>query len=450
MASFDRLKIAVIGTGISGLSAAWLLSQRHDVVVYEQSRRIGGHSNTAFLTLDGCRIPVDTGFIVFNRKTYPNLTALFEHLDVPTEASEMSLSVSLDGGDLEYSGSGLSGLFAQKRNLLRPRFWSMLRDLMRFYRQANLDVSALADERLSLGSYLDRGAFGAAFREDHLLPMASAIWSASPKDILSYPAATFIRFQSNHGLLQPIRQPKWETVSGGSIEYVRRLTRPFADRIKQDTAAVSIQRRDNQVFVLDSKGETATYDHVVLATHADQALALLCDATAPETKLLSAFRYSSNLAVLHSDVALMPKQRAAWASWNYMGSRAAPQEKACVTYWMNRLQNLKTKTPLLVTLNPPQSPRAGTLHQSEVYEHPIFDAKAIEAQQHLWRLQGERNTWFCGAYFGYGFHEDGLQAGLAVAEQLGGIRRPWSVADESGRIVLSERSSEAKMPELFQ
>jgi len=449
MASLNRLNIAVIGTGISGLSAAWLLSRNHDVTVYEQARRSGGHANTVTLNLNGRKLPVDTGFIVFNRKTYPNLSALFRELDVPTEASEMSFSVSLDDSELEYSGTGLPGLFAQKSNMVRPRFWSMLCDLMRFYRQARSDATELEDERLSLGAYLEQGLFGAAFRDDHLVPMASAIWSASPKDILSYPAATFIRFNANHGLLQPIRQPRWETVSGGSIAYVSRLTRPFADHIKHGTAALGIRRHEHEVFVSDSNGETASYDHVVLATHADEALLTLADPSHLEIELLSAFRYSSNLAVLHSDIDFMPKRRAAWASWNYMGSRTALHRKACVTYWMNRLQNLETKTPLFVTLNPSQAPRQELLHHTEVYEHPIFDAAAIAAQRHLWTLQGKRNTWFCGAYFGYGFHEDGLQAGLAVAEQLGGLKRPWNVENESGRIFVTSDAVAAKMPEVF-
>jgi predicted NAD/FAD-binding protein len=436
-----RLKIAVIGTGISGLSAAWLLSQRHDITVYEQAGRIGGHSNTILASIDGRSIPVDTGFIVFNQKTYPNLTALFEWLAVPTQLSNMSLSVSLDNGELEYSGTGLSGLFAQRRNLIRPRFWSMLTDLFRFYRQATADAHGMSDERISLGDYLDKGGFGAAFRDDHLLPMASAIWSASPTEILSYPAAAFIRFQANHGLLQATQQPVWETVVGGSKTYVERLSRPFADRIERDTAVVSVRRFENQVFVTDTNHRTIAYDHAVMAAHADQSLAMLADASARETQLLGAFRYNSNLAVLHSDPGLMPRRRAVWSSWNYIGSRAAAHRKPCVTYWMNRLQNIESKTPLFVSLNPPRPPQPGMLHRSEIYDHPMFDADAMNAQHDLWSMQGERNTWFCGAYFGSGFHEDGLQAGLAVAEQLGSVRRPWTVPNESGRIYLSNQAA---------
>ncbi len=434
-----RLNIAVIGTGISGLAAAWLLGKRHDVTIYECADRVGGHSNTVTATVGGRTIPVDTGFIVFNPSTYPNLTALFAHLQVPTERSNMSFAVSLDGGDLEYSGTGFSGLLAQPANLVRPRFWSMLTDLQRFYRQAGADVDTINDEQISLAEYLNANGYGAPFRDDHLLPMASAIWSAQPSHVLSYPAAAFIRFYHNHGLLQLSDRPAWRTVVGGSINYVMRLVRPLVGRLKLDAGVIGVRRVPDGVIVHDSRGEAIHYDHVVFATHANQALTALSDPSLSERELLGAFCYSRNLAILHSDETFMPRRRAAWSSWNYIGTRASFGEGACVTYWMNRLQNISQATPLFVTLNPPRPPRAGTLHHSEIYEHPIFDSKAIAAQRHLWSLQGERRTWFCGAYFGAGFHEDGLQAGLAVAEQLGGDRRPWTVPDESGRIFVSPR-----------
>jgi predicted NAD/FAD-binding protein len=436
--------IAIVGTGISGMSAAWLLSQRHKVTVYECDRRIGGHSNT--VTVGGAKgeIAVDTGFIVYNELTYPNLTALLEHLGVPTQLSDMSFAVSMANGDLEYSGNNLAGLFAEKRNLFRPRFWSMLRDLQRFYREAPRDLAQLQEFHTTLGDYLDAGAYGAAFRDDHLLPMASAIWSAPKKQILDYPAASFIRFHDNHGLLRLRNRPPWRTVTGGSRAYVERLTQSYKDRIRLAAGVTAVHRSEDGVKIRDRSGAVETFDDVVIACHADQALAMLDVPTTDERRLLGAFRYSDNLAVLHSDPALMPKRRAVWSSWNHIGTERADNDCPTVTYWMNSLQNIPGETPFFVTLNPQRAPRHE--HYRETYAHPLFDAAAIAAQARLWSLQGRRNTWFCGAYFGAGFHEDGLQAGLAVAEALGGARRPWTVANESGRITLGPLPVPAREP----
>jgi predicted NAD/FAD-binding protein len=419
--------IAVVGSGISGLSAAWLLSQRHRVTLLEADTRIGGHSHT----VDAGNVPVDTGFIVYNEKTYPNLTALFAHLQVPTRATEMTFAVSLDRGRLEYSGTGFGGIFAQKRNLASPRFWSMLRDLVRFYRAAPGELPRLGSE--SLGTYLNRGHYGAAFRDDHLYPMAAAIWSTPVCDIPDYPAAAFIRFCENHGLLNLGERPLWRTVEGGSRAYVDRITRPFASRIRTGDPVRAIRRHDDGVEIVRDSG-TEWFDQVVIATHADQALRLLADADADERATLGAFGYRPNDAVLHSDASLMPRRRAVWSSWNYAAEGAAATQQLSVTYWMNRLQHLDTAHPLFVTLNPIREPDPALVIRRDRYEHPVFDAAAIAAQARLWSLQGRHNAWYCGAYFGAGFHEDGLQAGLAVAEQLGGVRRPWHVADESGRI----------------
>ncbi len=432
----ERLKIAVIGTGISGMAAAWLLAKRHDVTVYERADRIGGHSNTVDAHTPQGVVPVDTGFIVYNEQTYPNLTAMFAHLDVPTIASEMSFAVSLDDGALEYAGGDrIAPLFAQKRNLLRPRFWSMLRDLYRFYRDASGDIARLGPQA-TLGDYLKVGGYGVAFRDDHLLPMAAAIWSAPAKAMLDYPAAAFIRFNDNHGLLKLTNRPVWRTVRGGSRAYVNKLTASYAGHIRLNENIVSIRRNPDGVEIDTATGDTQRYDHVVMATHADQALSLLDNASRDERAVLTKFRYSRNLAVLHCDEGLMPRRRAVWSSWNYIGARDGADAGVTVSYWMNRLQNLSTEKPLIVTLNPQRPPHAGTIYHSEVYEHPMLDTAALAAQGRLWSLQGVNRTWFCGAYFGAGFHEDGLQAGLAVAEQLGNVRRPWTVANESGRICL--------------
>lgn len=429
----SRLRIAVVGTGISGLSAAWLLSNRHAVTIYEQSDRPGGHSNTVLVRRDGAATPVDTGFIVFNRVTYPNLIALFDHLGISTEPSDMSFAASLDGGGFEYLGGRLTGLFAQKRNLLRPRFWRMLADIRKFYRDAVKHSRAPGFERLTLGEYLDLCGYSQEFRNDYLYPMASAIWSCSAADIVSYPALAFIQFQANHGLLRIIGRPRWETVKGGSINYVHRLLAETSCRIKLDTAAISVKRTQDHVAIKDSRGMVETFDHVVMAAHADQTLAALSDPTPDEVRLLGAFRYQRSLAVLHSDPSFMPKNRKAWASWNYLSG--AKGGHASFTYWMNRLQNIAGPTSFFVTLNPAHSPNPQMLYHSESYEHPLFDSTAIAAQSRLWELQGKQRTWYCGAYFGSGFHEDGLQAGLAVAEDLGGLKRPWRVANDSGRIV---------------
>jgi predicted NAD/FAD-binding protein len=431
------LKIAVIGQGIAGMSAAWLLAQRHDVIVYEAEPRFGGHSHTVEAPSPDGPIPVDMGFIVFNEANYPNLTALFEHLGVATTLTDMSFGVSLDDGDLEYASTDLSTLFAQPRNLLRPRFWSMLGDIVRFCRQAPGHACALDARMTSLGDYLGEAGYGRAFQDDHILPQAAAIWSSSVGSIRDFPAASFIRFCENHGLLNILDKPLWRTVKGGSKAYVERLTAPFRNRAQLSRAAVRIERTPAGVLVRDSAGETQRFDHVVVACHADKGLRLIADAWPEERALLGAFSYTRNLAVLHSDASLMPRRRKAWSSWNYVGRADGTGERQlCVTYWMNLLQDLPHDRPLFVTLNPHRAPDPATVLRTETYEHPLFDAAALRAQKALWGLQGQGGLWWAGAYFGAGFHEDGLQAGLAVAEALGGVRRPWTVENESGRILL--------------
>lgn len=433
-------RIAVIGAGISGLSAAWLLSQRHEVTLFEAEERLGGHSNT----VEAAGVAVDTGFIVYNEKTYPNLTALFGHLGVATRETDMSFGVSLDGGRLEYSGSGLRGLFAQPANLVSPRFASMLKDLLRFYRNAPRDLPSLGLD--SLDSYLDAHGYGAAFRHDHLYPMAAAIWSTPASDVGRYPAAAFVRFCDNHGLLQLTDRPAWRTVTGGSRRYVEEMRRRFHGTLVAGCPVRTVRRRADGAAVVTADGVERGFDEVVVATHADQALALLERPTAAERDLLGAFLYSRNEAVLHGDSGLMPRRRAAWSAWNYLADRR-DEPRLCVTYWMNRLQHLPEERPLFVTLNPMVPPAAESVHYRATYEHPTFDRRAMAAQQRLWSLQGDGGVWYCGAYFGAGFHEDGLQAGLAVAEAIGGVRRPWQVRGESGRIVLPMGAAGPRLPE---
>jgi predicted NAD/FAD-binding protein len=439
------LKVAVIGSGVSGLSCAWLLQGRHDVTVYEADPRIGGHSHTVEAAAGADTIPVDTGFIVYNEANYPNLTALFRHLGVETQHAEMSFGVSLDGGALEYGSAHLGALLAQPGNLFKPRFWAMIADLVRFYREAPQALADLEREPLTLGELLDRGGYGEAFQHDHLLPQVGAIWSTSPAGARDYPALALIRFFTNHGLLNLTTRPQWRTVAGGSRAYVAKLTAPFADRIRRDCAVVRVRRLiGGGVEVRDRQGHVERFDRVVIATHADQSLAMVEAPTAREQAILGAFRYSKNVAVLHSDAALMPRRRAAWSGWNHIGRRDQP-DGFCVTYWMNRLQTLPRRRDLFVTLNPCVTPDPAKVIGSYMYDHPLFDTAALNAQRRLWSLQGVGGLWYCGAHFGAGFHEDGLQSGLAAAEHLSAdqpkpVRRPWSVADESGRIHIAGAS----------
>ncbi len=444
-----RLKIAVIGAGIAGMSAAWLLSQDNSVTLYEKRDRLGGHANPVRVPLLGpgdaaATASVDTGFIVYNTRNYPNLVALFDHLGVPTQASEMSFSASLDNGEFEYSGTDLNGLLGQRSNVLRPRFWRMIADVLRFYREAPALLSSAAGGALSLGDYLVMKGYGQAFIEDHLLPMGAAIWSTNAAEMRAYPAVAFIRFFVSHGLLKIRDRPQWRTVSGGSGEYVSRLRAAFRGSVRLECGAVQVRREGSSVTLHDGDGGSESFDHVVFAVHADEALALLADPDLRERSLLGAFRYTANRAVLHRDQTLMPRRPRVWSSWNYIGGSLAETDRPlCLTYWMNRLQSLDPADPLFVTLNPLREPDPDLVVQECGYTHPFFDFRALAAQGRLWQLQGTRNTWFCGSYFAQGFHEDALQSGLAVAEALGGRQRPWSVPGQYDRIPLAAGSKAA-------
>lgn len=428
--------IAVVGSGISGLSAAWLLSHTHRVTLIEADARPGGHSNTVDCEVDGVDVAVDTGFIVYNPPAYPNLTALFRHLEVPTAPSNMSFSVSMGKGAYEYAGSGLAQVVGQAGNLLSLGHWRMIRDIPRFFKTTLAKLPSLSED-LTIAQFLKAEGYSDFFLERHLLPMAGAIWSAAPGDMRDYPAKAFLQFFNNHGLLKITNRPLWRTVKGGSREYVSRLIRSGTFETRLRTPVAAIRRHADSVTIRAVNGEEQGYDDVVIAAHADQALSMLADASGEERRLLSSFRYSRNRAILHRDPGLMPRRRRLWSSWNYL-SELPPYSAttSAVTYWMNKLQPLPVEAPLFVSLNPLDEPRMEKVLAEFDYAHPIFDPAAMAAQKELWKIQGTRRTWFCGAYWGSGFHEDGIQAGLAAAEALGGVRRPWSVEDESGRIHL--------------
>jgi predicted NAD/FAD-binding protein len=426
-----RLDIAVVGSGVAGLGAAWLLAKRHNVTLYEKQARFGGHTNTVTVAargLDGGtrELPVDTGFIVYNDATYPDLIALFDHLGIASETSNMSFSASIDRGRVEYSGGSWTGLFAQKRNLVRLDHWRMLGDCVRFFRDARTLCESEGSDP-DLGTFLRHGGYSRAFVDNHLLPMAAAIWSCPVSAMMAFPAPSLARFFNNHGLLQLFDRPLWRTVKGGSHVYRERLLGDIGPTTHAATGVVRVIPAADGVTIHDTFGRARRYDRVVMAAHADETLALLGDATPAERDVLGAFAFQPNRAVLHQDPALMPVRKRAWASWNYLAERSKGEPDVSVTYWMNRLQNLPADFPLFVSLNPIHEPRAGSVLAEFDYMHPVFDAAAIAAQRRLPEIQGQRGLYFCGAWTGHGFHEDGLRSGLDVAEMMG-VRRPWLAA----------------------
>lgn len=425
------MRVAVIGTGIAGNAAAWALSKRYPVTVYDRELRPGGHSHTVTIDYDGAAIAVDIGFIVFNELNYPNLTELFAHLGVETVESCMSFAVTADGGKFEWKGGGdtwaetARGLFAQPKNLFSPSYLRMLRDILTFNEQSIRDRDAGLLAGKSLGEYFAWRKFAPRLLTDYLAPMGAAIWSAPASEMMEFPAENFIAFFSNHRLLQYDR-PVWRTVRGGSRTYVDRLMAAFGDHLRLGCAVTSIDRTPQGVVVHDSHGRAETYDHVVVASHSDQALAMLSDPSDEETAILGDIGYSPNVVWLHRDPRLMPKRRNAWASWNFLRwtREGSTVNDVAVTYWMNRLQGIADDKPLFVSLNPPFAPDPALTFGRYMCEHPQYNAKAFAAQKRLGEIQGQRHTWFAGAWTGYGFHEDGLRSGLAVAEALGATV-PW-------------------------
>lgn len=424
-------RIAVVGAGISGLATAWLLSRQHEVTLFEAGNYLGGHTNTVDVTLEGKTHPVDTGFLVFNEKTYPNLIALFALLGVDSVETEMSFSVSLENPDLEWAGSNLATLFGQKRNLLRRRFWSMLADTLRFNRESKDWLLKYPDDRRTLRKFLVAGRYSDAFADWYLLPMAAAIWSCPTGQILDMPLATFIRFCQNHGLLQIFDRPMWRTVKGGGREYVKKIAAQLSDvRIACPVTAVS--REAGGLRLTHAQG-SEYFDQVVLACHSDQSKRILgLTASDGQRAVLESIRYQPNRAVLHSDPALLPRDRKLWSAWNYFAAQGAPgagenAQPVGVSYLINKLQPLPFSAPVVVTLNPAREPDPTQVIAEFEYAHPIFDAPAIAAQQRLAEVQGEGGIWLAGAWGSYGFHEDGLKSALRVANALG-VQAPWQGA----------------------
>jgi predicted NAD/FAD-binding protein len=424
---------AIIGTGISGLSAAYFLSAHGKVTLFEKEHRIGGHSHTVFVNEEESSgftssIPIDTGFMVYNEVTYPLLTRLFQELEVATEPTEMSFSVQHRGDNLEYNGTSLDLLFVQRRNLLRPRYWRMLSQIARFHREGAAELRTPKYGALPLSEYVLKCAYGEDFFNWYLSPMAAAVWSSPPEKIKEFPAHSLLRFWHNHGFLGRDTHHPWRTVTGGSAAYIEKLTHSFQDRIEKGVKIENIITLPKGVQINLSDGRSSLFDQVVIATHPDQALELLDSPTELEKELLSSFRYQNNEVILHTDPQFMPQRRRCWASWNYrIDINDDRTQHHSTHYWMNSLQNVSKKHDYFVSLNPPILPNKNTIKKQLCYEHPLFDLKAVRAQERLSELRREglqTRRYFCGAWQRYGFHEDGLLSAVEVCNTILG-HDPW-------------------------
>ncbi|MDF0606024.1 FAD-dependent oxidoreductase [Neisseriaceae bacterium TC5R-5] len=409
MTHAPRQRIAVIGSGIAGLASAYLLARRHQVTLFEAADYLGGHTHTVDIDVAGQALAVDTGFLVFNERTYPNLIALFAELGINSHPTSMSFSVSLEQGREEWAGMNLDSLFAQRRKLLSPSFWGMLHDILRFNRSAPMLLQQLATHPLSLGELLQQQGYGARFREHYLLPMAAAIWSSPSGEILHFPAASFLQFCQNHGLLQLRERPQWRSIPGGARQYVDKIAATLDD-IRLNQPVQQLSRHADGVLIRSAQGDEH-FDAVICATHAPQTLQMLADATTQERAILGAVRYQPNRAVLHSDPRLLPRRRKTWAAWNFLGEQPA----VSVSYWLNLLQALPLTEPVILTLNPLAAADPARQYGQFDYAHPLLDQAAIDAQQALAQIQGQGRCWFAGAWTGYGFHEDGLKSALRIA-----------------------------------
>jgi predicted NAD/FAD-binding protein len=428
-----RPSVAIVGSGIAGLAAAYTLRDDARVTLFEAGDHFGGHAHTVDVTLGGVTHGVDTGFLVFNHRTYPGLTALFEELGVETAPSEMSFSVQVPRAfgvaPLEWAGTTLGSVFCQRANLARPRFWRMLNDLMRFNRLGTDIAESGLDPSQPLAAFLQAHGFGDEFRDWYLLPMIACIWSCPTEQMLAFPAATLLRFCHTHGLLQVTRRPQWYTVAGGSREYVKRIVAGVPDA-RLHAPVRRIWRKPHGVRIATDAG-TEDFERVIVATHPRDALALMAEPTAREHELLGAIHYQRNRAVLHTDASVLPRHRSAWAAWNYESSGSGGRQRVCLHYLIDKLQPLPWSQPVIVSLNPLRPVPASEVIGEFEYEHPVFDARAIDAQAHLQELQGRGHTWFAGAWTRYGFHEDGLSSGVAAAR--GVLARPLTLASDSAQ-----------------
>ena len=416
------MRIAVIGSGISGMVAAYHLSRGHEVTVYESGSHIGGHTNTVDVAYQGRDYAIDTGFIVYNDWTYPNFIALLEELEVPWQPSDMSFSVRCEKSGLEYNGTSINSLFAQRRNVARPSFLRMVADIVRFNRRApgllaQPAAGTAGAATLSLGDYLEAEGYSRYFVDHYIIPMGAAIWSSRPIDMLRFPARFFVEFFANHGFLSVDDRPTWRVIQGGSREYVRRLTAPYAARIHLNTPVASMQRQPNRVVLRLKNGGVENFDQVFVACHSDQALKLLSDPSHEEREILGAIPYQANEAVLHTDASLMPRRPLAWAAWNYH-LPIEQYERVTVTYNMNILQSLAAPAQFLLTLNRGDDVDPAKVLGRYVYHHPVYTTEAVAAQARRHEINGTRRTYYCGAYWGYGFHEDGVKSALVSLEEF--------------------------------
>jgi uncharacterized protein len=415
------MKLAIIGSGISGLGIAYLVHQHHDITLYEKNDYIGGHSRTVDIRVQDKIIPVDTGFIVFNERNYPHLTGLFKHLGVAVEKSDMSFGVSIDNGWLEYGTRKPLDMFAQKKNLLKPQFWKMLADILKF----NAKAKNYLDSDLTLGECLQELNLGEWFKNYYLLAMGASIWSMPTEQMVDFPVRSFVRFFDNHNLLSLGNHHQWYTVKGGSKEYVALLTASFKNKIKLNCGVTKVVRGTECVKITDTQGKTEYYDAVVFACHSNQVLTMLDNPTHYEQDIISAIGYQQNEMILHSDISFMQKQKKAWSSWVYLSEMRHDNSNAIsLSYWMNNLQPLDTNIPIIVTLNPAVQPDSNTIYDRYTFHHPVFDTKAVMAQEKMDIIQGVDRIWYTGAWQRYGFHEDGLLSAVNVALKMG-IKIPW-------------------------